>query len=58
LLGAFATWQAEWVIGDHDRNTLRLNARLRSHDGITAAICRLRPCPAACGCTTRSLPSE
>ena len=23
-LGAFATWQAERVIGDHDRNTLRL----------------------------------
>jgi HlyD family secretion protein len=23
-LGKFATWQAERVIGDHDRNTLRL----------------------------------
>jgi len=23
-LGTFATWQAERVIGDHDRNTLRL----------------------------------
>ena len=23
-LGVFATWQAERVIGDHDRNTLRL----------------------------------
>ena len=23
-LGAFATWQAERAIGDHDRNTLRL----------------------------------
>jgi HlyD family secretion protein len=23
-LGAFATWQAERVIGDHDRSTLRL----------------------------------
>jgi HlyD family secretion protein len=23
-LGIFATWQAERVIGDHDRNTLRL----------------------------------
>jgi len=23
-LGSFATWQAERVIGDHDRNTLRL----------------------------------
>jgi HlyD family secretion protein len=23
-LGAFATWQAERVVGDHDRNTLRL----------------------------------
>jgi HlyD family secretion protein len=23
-LGVFATWQAERVIGDHDRNTLRM----------------------------------
>ena len=23
-LGVFATWQAERIIGDHDRNTLRL----------------------------------
>jgi HlyD family secretion protein len=23
-LGSFATWQAERVIGDHDRSTLRL----------------------------------
>jgi HlyD family secretion protein len=23
-LGAFATWQAERAVGDHDRNTLRL----------------------------------
>jgi HlyD family secretion protein len=23
-IGTFATWQAERVIGDHDRNTLRL----------------------------------
>jgi len=23
-VGVFATWQAERVIGDHDRNTLRL----------------------------------
>jgi HlyD family secretion protein len=23
-LGPFATWQAETVVGDHDRNTLRL----------------------------------
>jgi hypothetical protein len=27
-LGTFATWQAERVIGDHDRNTLRLRLDL------------------------------
>jgi multidrug efflux pump subunit AcrA (membrane-fusion protein) len=27
-LGVFATWQAERVIGDHDRNTLRLRLDL------------------------------
>ena len=25
-LGAFATWQAERAVGDHDRNTLRLRS--------------------------------
>jgi HlyD family secretion protein len=34
-LGTFATWQAERVIGDHDRNTLRL--RLDPH-GETAGL--------------------
>jgi len=34
-LGTFATWQAERVIGDHDRNTLRL--RLDPH-GDAAAL--------------------
>jgi HlyD family secretion protein len=29
-LGVFATWQAERVIGDHDRNTLRLRLDLQS----------------------------
>jgi HlyD family secretion protein len=32
-LGVFATWQAERVIGDHDRNTLRL--RLDARGGTT-----------------------
>jgi HlyD family secretion protein len=31
-LGVFATWQAERVIGDHDRNTLRL--RLDPEEGL------------------------
>jgi HlyD family secretion protein len=29
-LGTFATWQAERVIGDHDRNTLRLRLDLQA----------------------------
>src|SRR5262249_33590516 len=29
-LGAFATWQAERAVGDHDRNTLRLRLDPRS----------------------------
>jgi HlyD family secretion protein len=33
-LGTFATWQAERVIGDHDRNTLRL--RLDPQGGVAA----------------------
>jgi HlyD family secretion protein len=33
-LGAFATWQAERAVGDHDRNTLRL--RLDPQGGPTA----------------------
>jgi len=34
-LGAFATWQAERAIGDHDRNTLRLRLDLRGdHTGF------------------------
>jgi HlyD family secretion protein len=36
-LGVFATWQAERVIGDHDRNTLRM--RLDPQGGAT----RLEP---------------
>jgi len=32
-LGAFATWQAERAVGDHDRNTLKL--RLDPRDGPT-----------------------
>jgi HlyD family secretion protein len=34
-LGVFATWQAERVIGDHDRNTLRLRLDLK---GETAGL--------------------
>jgi HlyD family secretion protein len=34
-LGVFATWQAERVIGDHDRNTLRLRL---DPDGKTAGL--------------------
>jgi len=34
-LGTFATWQAERVIGDHDRNTLRLRL---DPEGETAAL--------------------
>jgi len=34
-LGTFATWQAERVIGDHDRNTLRLRL---DPDGETAGL--------------------
>jgi HlyD family secretion protein len=34
-LGVFATWQAERVIGDHDRNTLRLRLDLQ---GATAGL--------------------
>ena len=30
-LGTFATWQAERVIGDHDRNTLRLRLDLQGN---------------------------
>ena len=44
-LGAYATWQAERAIGDHDRNTLRL--RLDPHGdpaelepGITVSLSR------------------
>ena len=32
-LGTFATWQAERVIGDHDRNTLRLRLDLVGEPG-------------------------
>jgi HlyD family secretion protein len=32
-LGTFATWQAERVIGDHDRNTLRLRLDPRTESG-------------------------
>jgi HlyD family secretion protein len=34
-LGTFATWQAERVIGDHDRNTLRLRL---DPEGETAGL--------------------
>jgi len=34
-LGAFATWQAERAVGDHDRNTLRL--RLDSQGNLTGS---------------------
>ena len=42
-LGTFATWQAERVIGDHDRNTLRLrldpqNASADLQPGMTVWI--------------------
>jgi HlyD family secretion protein len=44
-LGAFATWQAERAVGDHDRNTLRLRLDPRSHPtglepGMTVWIAR------------------
>src|SRR6202012_907658 len=44
-LGTFATWQAERVIGDHDRNTLRLRLDPRSESadlkpGMTVWIAR------------------
>jgi HlyD family secretion protein len=35
-LGAFATWQAERAVGDHDRNTLRL--RLEPQEGEAAGL--------------------
>ena len=35
-LGAFATWQAERAVGDHDRNTLRL--RLEPQEGNSAGL--------------------
>jgi HlyD family secretion protein len=34
-LGTFATWQAERVIGDHDRNTLRLRL---DPQGVSAGL--------------------
>ena len=46
-LGVFATWQAERVIGDHDRNTLRLRLDLQMdaqsgagarHDGLDRTL--------------------
>ncbi len=44
-LGVFATWQAERVIGDHDRNTLRLRLDPRGNvaglePGMTVWITR------------------
>ena len=44
-LGAFATWQAERAVGDHDRNTLRLRLEPRSDSngldpGMTVWIAR------------------
>jgi len=33
-LGAFATWQAERAVGDHDRNTLRLRLDPRDPTGL------------------------
>jgi len=48
-LGAFATWQAERAIGDHDRNTLRLRIdpqgdRTKFESGMTVWLNR---CPSA-----------
>jgi HlyD family secretion protein len=45
-LGAFATWQAERAVGDHDRNTLRLRLDPQGdaswlEPGMTAWIARL-----------------
>jgi HlyD family secretion protein len=42
-IGTFATWQAERVIGDHDRNTLRLRLdpegeQARPEPGMTVWI--------------------
>jgi HlyD family secretion protein len=37
-LGVFATWQAERVIGDHDRNTLRLRLDPKGDKGELAAL--------------------
>jgi HlyD family secretion protein len=44
-LGAFATWQAERAVGDHDRNTLRLRLDLSSdpaalEPGMTVGLSR------------------
>jgi HlyD family secretion protein len=44
-LGAFATWQAERAVGDHDRNTLRLRLDLPSdpaalEPGMTVGLSR------------------
>jgi len=44
-LGAFATWQAERAVGDHDRNTLRLRVDLQAdstglESGMTVRINR------------------
>jgi HlyD family secretion protein len=37
-LGTFATWQAERVIGDHDRNTLRLRLDPKGDKGELAGL--------------------
>jgi len=37
-LGVFATWQAERVIGDHDRNTLRLRLDPKGDKGELAGL--------------------
>jgi HlyD family secretion protein len=44
-LGAFATWQAERAVGDHDRNTLRLRLEAEGdpvelEPGVTVALSR------------------
>ena len=52
-LGVFATWQAERVIGDHDRNTLRLRldpqggaGRPRArHDGLARTLRKRHQAP-------------
>jgi HlyD family secretion protein len=62
-LGTFATWQAERVIGDHDRNTLRLRfdpeerpAGLEPGMTVWIRVCRERCASApSCACMSDTL---